>query len=351
MQRFDTTTIKAVKTDEGFVRDTPIVGRTGLLTYQNADGSTRIEYRPPEEAFNADSLASLQGKPITIGHKGMVNSSNAVNLAPVGTVLSAGKEDGETIKADIVIYSLNTDARELSCGYTLDLDETPGITPDGKHYDAVQRNIRYNHLAIVPRGRAGIARLNMDGDQIEIEEKGEKTMEKIRIDSGLEYEAAAEVCVYVDKLRQDIAGAKKAQDELQAKYDAAIADLEAEKKVREDEAKKQKEAFDSAVKERVALLEVAKAHKIEKADEMTGMEIKKAVVKSVRDLNLDGKSEDYINAAFDLCKEEKHEDGMKKAAQSVNQTKQENNDSVVSPEEALRKLKAEEAALWTKEVK
>lgn len=196
MQRYDSVAIKATKTSEGFIRDAPIVGRTGILKYQNADGSIRYEYRPPDEAFNADSLASLQGKPITVGHKAMVSAANAAKVQPIGTVLTAGRQDGDTIRADIVIYDLPTNARELSCGYSLDLDETPGTAPDGQHYDAVQRNIRYNHVAVVPRGRAGIARLNMDGEQvIDDEKKGADNMAndimtKVRTDSGLEYDAA-----------------------------------------------------------------------------------------------------------------------------------------------------------------
>ena len=59
MQRFDNVAFKATKTDEGFIRDTPIVGRTGILVYRNADGTERKEYRPPEEAFKADSLAKV----------------------------------------------------------------------------------------------------------------------------------------------------------------------------------------------------------------------------------------------------------------------------------------------------
>ena len=140
MQRFDTTTFQAAKTDEGFIADTPIIGWTGLLRYQNADGSERWEYRPPEEAFAADRLASIRGKPITIGHKAMVTAGNVRRVQPVGTVLTEGRQDGDAIRADIVLYDLPTGARELSCGYTLYLDETPGKTADGRHYDAVQRS-------------------------------------------------------------------------------------------------------------------------------------------------------------------------------------------------------------------
>ena len=66
MQRYDKVEITATKTSEGFIRDTPIVGRTGILVYKTFDGKERREYRPPDEAFKSESLASLKGKPITI---------------------------------------------------------------------------------------------------------------------------------------------------------------------------------------------------------------------------------------------------------------------------------------------
>lgn len=90
MQRYDVMAFRAEKTSEGFIRDAPIVGRSGLLKYRNADGSERVEYRPPEDALAADSLASLEGKPITLGHKAMVTAGNATEVAPIGTVLSSG---------------------------------------------------------------------------------------------------------------------------------------------------------------------------------------------------------------------------------------------------------------------
>lgn len=94
MQRFDTTTFQATKTDEGFIAGTPIIGRTGLLRYQNADGSERWEYCPLEETFSASSLASIRGKPITVGHKAMVTAGNVRSVQPVGTVLTEGRQDG-----------------------------------------------------------------------------------------------------------------------------------------------------------------------------------------------------------------------------------------------------------------
>ena len=359
VQRFDNVAFKATKTDEGFIRDSPIVGRTGILVYRNADGTERREYRPPEEAFAADSLASLMGKPITIGHKAFVTAGNAAKVAPVGSVLSAGRQDGNAIRADIVIYNLDTDARELSCGYSLNLDETPGITPEGEHYDAIQRNIVYNHVALVPRGRAGIARLNMDGSQIIDDERNENDMAemtKIRLDSGIEYECAPEVKVEIEKMRKDSAEAQKEQDKLQAKFDALEAELKKEQEGRKADAEAHKANFDEAVKARVELLKVAEAHKVANADSMTDTEIKTAVIKAVRGdaINLDGKSADYIEAAFDMAKADikQHEDGMaeqRKATQTHDdEGAQENNDAADDPEAAYQKLIEAERHMYEK---
>lgn len=311
VQRYDNYAIQAIKTDEGFVRDAPIIGRTGILEYRNVDGSIRREYRPPEEAFNVDSLASIRGKPITQLHHGLVTSANYFNSHPVGTVISDGRQDGSNIRADVVIYSLDTDDRELSCGYQTELEETPGVTPEGEHYDAIQRNIRYNHLAIVPRGRAGNARLNMDGNQ-SIEEV-ETMSTKIKMDNGIEYEVPAEVKVAYDAMVEKADATKKDLDAMTAKFDSATAEIEKLKADAEKQEADFKAKFDEAVKTTIELRTIAQKHGIEKADEMSNDEIKKAVVAKVHPkLNLDGKSAEYIAVAFDLAKdtEVQHEDAM-----------------------------------------
>ena len=63
---------------------------------------------------------------------------------------------------DIITDSLKKyKMRELSCGYNLRLDETPGVW-EGQPYDAIQRDIEINHLALVDKARAGEqARLNL----------------------------------------------------------------------------------------------------------------------------------------------------------------------------------------------
>lgn len=371
VQRFDQVKIQATKTPEGFIEDSPVIGRVGILEYRDATGKIRREFRPPEEAFSADSLASLRGKPITIGHPGIVSNKNVKAVKPIGTVLSPGIQDGENIRADMVIYNLDTPNRELSCGYKVDLDETPGEY-NGVAYDAVQRKIVYNHVALVQKGRAGpIAKLNMDSEQEIDYKEDENTMAKIKLENGIEYEAAPEVIAAYDKMKADAAEAVKAVDEEKAKAKSAEIEakgkmdaVEAERdtlkaeKAKFDEQLKAKDkehadSLDKLVKERVSLLSVAASHKVEKADSMTDKEIKMAVIKSVRgdSADLSEKSDEYINAAFDFCKADVRGDGMEQQRKAVGGKQAVKEDECKSSNDAAQSLKERLENAYKKEEK
>lgn len=300
--RYDRAPIKAKRTDEGFIKDTPVLTRTGVFIYRNHDGSERREYRPPEEVFKTDSLSLYAGIPITNGHPGKVTSANAANHT-IGAVLTPARQDGDNLIADIVIHNVeavNAGNKELSVGYELDLDETPGITPNGERYDAIQRNIKPNHLAIVSKGRAGNARLNMDGNEEDAEtSNGDVKMTKLRLDNGIEYDAAPEVIQAYNKLNQDKAEIVAAKDKAEARADSAEADL---KKLQEAQEQFKQDAISQA-RERLKLEAVAKAHNVEFKQDATDRDIKAAVVKAIRgdSLTLDGKSDDYVAAAFDMA--------------------------------------------------
>ena len=169
---------KAYYTDEGYLVDRPILTSTGIFEYTNPDGSIRRELRIPEEVFKPESLKSYRGKPIVITHDAGLITKDNVHENSVGTILSEGYRSGNDVRAEIVIH--DTDAmkdaglKELSLGYNLDLDETPGVW-NGQPYDAIQRNIIINHLALVMDARAGDqARLNIDSR--DRNQKGESTM-------------------------------------------------------------------------------------------------------------------------------------------------------------------------------
>ena len=149
------------ETSEGYLicRNVPIA-RTG--TQQYLAGELRLEGDPErivyvsrreEDVFDAAALASFEGKPVTDGHPpGNVGPENYAAYAR-GHVQNVRRE-GDFVVADLYINDpvlasqvQNRVKREVSCGYLC------VYTPDGAGYR--QTNIRGNHVAVVPRGRAG----------------------------------------------------------------------------------------------------------------------------------------------------------------------------------------------------
>lgn len=160
---------KPQRTPQGFLRVDGYASRIGVFEYRNADGTTRRELRPPEEVFGADALAGFEGAPLTHGHPSEPVTADNVRRYEVGTVTGPARRDGDHVAASIVvkdpamIAKLEQGATGLSVGYDVDLDETPGVHPQWGRYDAIQRNIVVNHLAVGVDPRAGhTARVRMD---------------------------------------------------------------------------------------------------------------------------------------------------------------------------------------------
>ena len=316
---------KAARTDEGYIRADAVVTRTGVFQYMNADGTIRRELRHPDDVFEKASLDSMRLIPVTNGHPQvrLVNSDNAKELI-VGSVGESVYVDGQFVMASMVIThadatrDVDMGRKELSLGYTVDVVKEDGIY-NGEPYTHRQKNIRYNHLAIVDRARAGsAARINLDsGDaqQTTKEDKMNVDLKTVTLD-GLDYKASPEVAKALEKAikRADEAQAeaKTAKDEaekLQAKIDAMK-----EKEKEDEEAEKgEKEKMDgmikAAVKARLALEKVASValdkETVAKLDDMSDKEIKLAVIKAKSpNANLDEKSDVYIDARFDAAVED-----------------------------------------------
>jgi len=332
--------------EAGFLRGEAPVTRTGVFTYQNADGSIRKELRHPDDVFKAESLATLQMVPITLGHptEGLVTADNAKALS-VGNTGETVRPDGSLLYATLVIsdaaakQAIENGVREFSCGYEVDLVEEPGEY-NGISYDYRQTNIRYNHVAIVDQGRAGPeVRLNELKSDSAIQVKTdaaqavqtkpeelhmEKNLVEVRLDNGLSYQAAPEVAQALDALRKE-------REELEAKIkplvtvaldDAEhlaapavaeqISKLRADVDAKAEEIEKLKKVDHSeAIKRRVALDRVARtvldAEQVEKLDSMSDAEIMRAVILSQtpadrreeKQAKLDAEDETYVRALFD----------------------------------------------------
>lgn len=181
VKRLDSVPLEKVEyTPEGFLIDHPIVTSVGVFEYTNPDGSVRKELRLPEHVFDEKSLATYEGKPVIITHEAGRVSKDNVGDEIVGTILSKGEPDGDNVRAKIVIHDIDavkqSGLRELSLGYDLVLDETPGEW-NGQSYDAIQTEIVINHLAIVREARAGEqARLNIDSTENKALQKGASAM-------------------------------------------------------------------------------------------------------------------------------------------------------------------------------
>jgi hypothetical protein len=165
-QRLELTRLDAMtRLPNGALRVDAFPTRAGVLEYSNADGKTWLEYRPPEEVFAADSLATLKAATVTDLHpEEMVTPANWAALAKGHMGDDARRADGDLVGCSVIVQDAaevgmveRNERVELSCGYECDIDETPGTTPDGQRYDKIQRAIRYNHVALLPanEGRAG----------------------------------------------------------------------------------------------------------------------------------------------------------------------------------------------------
>lgn len=338
---------KFVQTPEGYLEGRAVLTTVGVYPYVKEDGTIGWELRPPEEVYHPDSLASLRLQPIANTHPAdALHPDNAAKLSKgmVGENITIDPFNGHVLGTLRItdrdtIMGIKDGNRGISCGYKTDIEDSKGVW-NGVPYDGIQRNIRYNHVAVnIDKGRAGdAARIRMDhgfdgwngvmcqqekvrqdntspieGKQSTKEERRSETMKKVKID-GVEYEAEAKVIesrndamLKVDELNAQVAQLNTEVDQL--KKDNST--LEAERdslKEEVTEAKKKLDAgpdqakIDELVNNRIALREVAKKASVEVQDGMNDLDIKRQVILKVSpEAKLDGKDEAYIQARFDAA--------------------------------------------------
>lgn len=153
-------------TDAGYLVANAHTARTGIQQYLGSElGRPELDvvnvYRDEVEVFAKASLDTFSHLPITNDHPAKdVDSTNWKDLA-VGTSGSDVLRDGEYLKIGLkitdasAVKAVQEGKRELSVGYSTEIEWRDGIAPDGTPYQAIQKNIVANHIAIVDRGRAG----------------------------------------------------------------------------------------------------------------------------------------------------------------------------------------------------
>lgn len=157
-------------TRDGVLKAMPRIARTGIQIYGGDEAGrpdkdeVRI-YRPTDSVFAKDTVHSYTHLPVTIDHPPeMVTPHNWRKYAVGDTGEEFQRDqDGNVLYARVpmmlrdaaAIQAFREGKNQLSVGYECDLDWTPGLTEDGEQYDAVQTNIRANHLAVVTNARGG----------------------------------------------------------------------------------------------------------------------------------------------------------------------------------------------------
>ncbi len=325
--RFDSAKLSKVeRTEEGYLRCDASLGSAGVFTYKNADGSTRREYRPLDEVSRADSLATAVGKPLTNGHPGLV-SSRTMRALRVGGPLDTPRMDGNHVLArmqvddEATIARVDAGDRDISPGYRCREDHTPGVHPVFGAYDLIQRDIRYNHFAVLPKGggRQGPdVSLRLDGTELAAwtisvddtertcdtlpiagviapDSKDLRTMLFGKIEIKLDAKDEAVIAAHISAIEAERDAAKLKQDA----SDKASAKLEAERdalKVKQDAA----DAIAAASARKDLETAAVKVLGSTKFDGQTDAQVQAAVVaKAFPGVKLDGKSADYVSALFD----------------------------------------------------
>lgn len=275
------------KDGNGFLVGKAQVTNIGVFSYILPNGTVRRELRPRSEVMDAESLASLKLVPFTNDHPATkVTPENASSLS-IGSIGDGIATSSDGVFAPIVITDATAIAeaeggkQALSCGYRCEIDETSGVW-NGVAYDVIQRNIRYNHVALVNRGRAGDAAvLKLDGAGVAVGTQvlpttKEPTM-KIKLDSA-EVEVADSVGLAFNALQSKLDAAeathKEALATVQAKADAAEAQVETLKAQLAEAPTK----LDEAIKARMDLVAKAQSVGVEAKADQDDATIKSAIV-------------------------------------------------------------------------
>lgn len=313
------------KTDEGFLAGRPIVTNIGVFPYLQQDGSVRFELRHPDDVLDRASLNTLKMKPVTNDHPmDEVNVGNVRDFQ-VGSLGDDIFNDsyhvsiGMVVNDEDAIEDILRGKRGLSCGYFARIEDESGVFL-GMPYDVRQRDIGYNHVAVVDRGRAGdAARIKLDNIDKrtayyivgkKFKEDSNMNLKKIVLD-GMEYQAEEAVIKMLNKYKKDcgelqtkLDDATTKAEKLQAEKDSLAEKNDQLGKELED-AKNDSSKIDEAVKERLGILHNADRAGVEVKDEMSPGDIKKAIILSVfPKADLEDRTDVYIDARYDAAVED-----------------------------------------------
>lgn len=312
----------------GFLYGKARLTRTGVFDYYDDSGNLMREYRSQEEVFDKDSVQSLSMKPIVNDHPFSIVTSDNVNLLQVGSVGEVINIDGQFLISNIIVTDkdmvdtiLNRKSvglpTELSCGYSCMLVPEIGHHDSDGYYTFAQKNIRYNHVAIVDRGRAGDQVRILDKKQQKKEQimaKVQFTRKAIKCDSltldqitqVIEEENLSVINILSDKLDEAvliIESVTQKKDEFQVKFDQATETINDLKSKVDSLNDINSPVISAMLKERSDVEEVAKQLGVDCKDKDVKTIKCDSILAMSKNADLKDKSDLYINTRFDAIKD------------------------------------------------
>lgn len=303
------------KRDDGVLIVDARCARTGIQLYAGyevgrPDLATVKVFRSADEVFSKDTLASFAHRAVTNNHPTEAVSSDNWKDYAVGQTTDEVLGEAIYVRVPLMVSDAATikeiedGKRELSPGYTCDLDWTPGKTQNGEQFDAQQRKIRINHIAIVDRGRSGSSvRIGDSWGATPILDEGKKIMAtKTMMFDGLPIEVtdvAETVILKLQKQLSDSAAVIEGHKTTVATKDTEIGKLTADLATA-NAAIPTGTVLDALVADRVAVIETAsKVIKDFKPDGLSNVEIRRKVVAAkFGDEAIKDRSDDMISGMF-----------------------------------------------------
>ena len=336
------------KTESGSLTGKAAIFGVGVYRYMGADGKVTSEFRPPEEVFSEETLDSYELVPLTNNHPPEKVTPENYKKYAVGNLGEEIENDAYNAYAELVIHDATAIAAVeagrtgLSGGYSCNVvtsgtvkypimgwndDYTEKVVKayttynvpgnfNGTPYDAIQTQIRGNHVAIVDIPRGGDAlHMRFDGDDVGVgirvpgtqttptQTKETESMKKIKLDGQTqEHEVPEAVAIHIDGLEASVANLTKEKADAESKVAAANAAVEAMKA----DADNLKASIPAKVQEgisaRLALVAKVDGLKVEVKHEDSEETIKAAVVKAAMpNVNLDGADATKLDAYFEAA--------------------------------------------------
>ena len=350
IQKFDVNVLH--KTPEGYYQGNVVC--TGIGVFRYLDKNKKFVQRLRDVDDVKAATASINCKPITLQHPNRPVDINNVKDLKVGMTANDATFDGLNNRVTVTITDKDAvdaidrgEVKAFSMGYKCSVVDNDGVW-QGVHHDQQQKDIVYNHLALVTKGRAGDkvnfmvgdsaefadifdmadpeepengkkeptedGKESQDGQQVVVNDgkadpnvnfndnnnNQEQSMKTIQLD-GVDYQADEKV---IDAYQEAVNDAATKLDEIKTLLDAVderdsqIADLQEQLEKANDEI--DESVIDAAVNAKLEILDAARAAGIECDTSDDVSDLKRQVIAAAFDgIDLESiEDEASINAMF-----------------------------------------------------